>query len=344
MAYIFPLNHPMELSFDMDVAGTATLPSSVLLVLQRESVTVGFAATKQGDRWVANVADIGGMFTPGQVNVSIQVILNNRVFTPMKTVGEVVVGEVVSDGAVSTTNITMTPVPEMAAPEAPTVHPAEAVEIAVPESIPAVVVPAQAPEAAVAAVAKALPVKNRTIYSRLRPRVAPAPAAEAIVTADKPAMSLMAQAAEAVVTADKPAMSLMAQAEKAYSKTTQTVRPLPEAVTLPKPIVKPAAPALVKISEAPVAPAPRPSAPVVPALDLTGMFSRVAPSNRVKPIALKSFNEGASAVAVQPTISLLKTVEPKSSATTAKPAAPAVVVEAVEKPTFKIKRLKIVSE
>lgn len=326
MAYIFPLNHPMELSFDMDVAGTATLPSSVLLVLQRESVTVGFAATKQGDRWVANVADIGGMFTPGQVNVSIQVILNNRVFTPMKTVGEVVVGEVVSDGAVSTTNITMTPVPEMAAPEAPTVHPAEAVEIAVPESIPAVVVPAQAPEAAVAAVAKALPVKNRTIYSRLRPRVAPAPAAEAIVTADK------------------PAMSLMAQAEKAYSKTTQTVRPLPEAVTLPKPIVKPAAPALVKISEAPVAPAPRPSAPVVPALDLTGMFSRVAPSNRVKPIALKSFNEGASAVAVQPTISLLKTVEPKSSATTAKPAAPAVVVEAVEKPTFKIKRLKIVSE
>ena len=139
-------------------------------------------------------------------------------------------------------------------------------------------------------------------------------------------------------------MSLMAQAEKAYSKTTQTVRPLPEAVTLPKPIVKPAAPALVKISEAPVAPAPRPSAPVVPALDLTGMFSRVAPSNRVKPIALKSFNEGASAVAAQPTISLLKTVEPKSSATTAKPAAPAVVVEAVEKPTFKIKRLKIVSE
>ena len=331
MAYIFPLNHPMELSFDMDVAGTATLPSSVLLVLQRESVTVGFAATKQGDRWVANVADIGGMFTPGQVNVSIQVILNNRVFTPMKTVGEVV-----SDGAVSTTNITMTPVPEMAAPEAPTVHPAEAVEIAVPESIPAVVVPAQAPEAAVAAVAKALPVKNRTIYSRLRPRVAPAPAAEAIVTADKPAMSLMAPAAEAIVTADKPAMSLMAQAEKAYSKTTQTVRPLPEAVTLPKPIVKPAAPALVKISEAPVA----------PALDLTGMFSRVAPSNRVKPIALKSFNEGASAVAVQPTISLLKTVEPKSSTTTAKPAAPApaVVVEAVEKPTFKIKRLKIVSE
>ena len=339
MAYIFPLNHPMELSFDMDVAGTATLPSSVLLVLQRESVTVGFAATKQGDRWVANVADIGGMFTPGQVNVSIQVILNNRVFTPMKTVGEVV-----SDGAVSTTNITMTPVPEKAAPEAPTVHPAEAVEIAVPESIPAVVVPAQAPEAAVAAVAKALPVKNRTIYSRLRPRVAPAPAAEAIVTADKPAMSLMAPAAEAIVTADKPAMSLMAQAEKAYSKTTQTVRPLPEAVTLPKPIVKPAAPALVKISEAPVAPAPRPSAPVVPALDLTGMFSRVAPSNRVKPIALKSFNEGASAVAAQPTISLLKTVEPKSSATTAKPAAPAVVVEAVEKPTFKIKRLKIVSE
>ena len=320
MAYIFPLNHPMELSFDMDVAGTATLPSSVLLVLQRESVTVGFAATKQGDRWVANVADIGGMFTPGQVNVSIQVILNNRVFTPMKTVGEVV-----SDGTVSTANITMTPVPEMAAPEAPAVHPAEAVEIAVPESIPAVVVPAQAPEAPVA---KALPVKNRTISSRLRPRVAPAPA----------------PAAEAIVTADKPAMSLMAQAEKAYSKTTQTVRPLPEAVTLPKPIVKPAAPALVKISEAPVAPAPRPSAPVVPALDLTGMFSRVAPSNRVKPIALKSFNEGASAVAAQPTISLLKTVEPKSSATTAKPAAPAVVVEAVEKPTFKIKRLKIVSE
>lgn len=90
MQLSFPSNKSIELAFKVGIAGTASAPQSVAVVLERGATAVSFAAVKDGDDWKAIIDNPGSMFGIGEVKLSVNVVLNNRLFTPMKSVAEIV--------------------------------------------------------------------------------------------------------------------------------------------------------------------------------------------------------------------------------------------------------------
>jgi hypothetical protein len=93
MQLIFPSNKSIEIAFKVGIAGTSSQPQSVAVVLERDSMALSFHAAKLGDEWTATVNNPGAIFAPGQVKLSVNVLLNNRLFTPLKTSAEIVDGE-----------------------------------------------------------------------------------------------------------------------------------------------------------------------------------------------------------------------------------------------------------
>ena len=92
MDLIFPSAGSVDLTFKVDIAGTQALPQQVSVVLERGGRSISFNATKEGDDWNAVIDNPGSFFYLGDVNVSVNVILNNRIFTPMKAVGKITEG------------------------------------------------------------------------------------------------------------------------------------------------------------------------------------------------------------------------------------------------------------
>jgi hypothetical protein len=84
MRYTFPSDKSVEFSFNVGVAGTSTSPQSVAVVLEKGTQALSYFATKVDDRWVVVVDKPGQTFGCGPVKLSINVVLNNRLFTPMK--------------------------------------------------------------------------------------------------------------------------------------------------------------------------------------------------------------------------------------------------------------------
>jgi hypothetical protein len=85
MQLIFPPDKSVELSFKVGIAGTNSVPSSVAIVLERNSTALSFKAVKSGDEWTAVINNPGSVFEAGQVNLSVNIVVNNRLFTPMKS-------------------------------------------------------------------------------------------------------------------------------------------------------------------------------------------------------------------------------------------------------------------
>lgn len=89
MQLTFPSNKSFELAFKVGIAGTSSPPQSVAVVLEKDSTALSFHAVKNNDEWVATIVNPGTTFGIGQVKVSVNVVLNNRLFTPMKSVAEI---------------------------------------------------------------------------------------------------------------------------------------------------------------------------------------------------------------------------------------------------------------
>ena len=87
MNLIFPANKSFELSFNVGIAGTSEPPQSVSVVLEKDSKSLSFKANKVGEGWCAVISNPGQTFPDGgELNVSVNVIINNRVFSPLKTI------------------------------------------------------------------------------------------------------------------------------------------------------------------------------------------------------------------------------------------------------------------
>jgi hypothetical protein len=93
MELLFPADKSIELLFKVGIAGTNSLPSSVTVVLDRAGTALSFKATQVGEEWRAVINNPGQMFSVGKVDLSINVIVNSRLFTPMKTVAEISAAE-----------------------------------------------------------------------------------------------------------------------------------------------------------------------------------------------------------------------------------------------------------
>ena len=85
MSLTFPSDKSTEMTFKVDIAGTSAHPSTVSVVLERDNTSLSYHAMKNGDDWTAKIDRPGLVFGPGEVRVSINVLLNSRLFTPMKS-------------------------------------------------------------------------------------------------------------------------------------------------------------------------------------------------------------------------------------------------------------------
>lgn len=84
MQLAFSPDKKVEVSFKVGIAGTSSTPKTVMVVLERDNLSLSFSAIKEGDEYKAVVQDVG-VFSEGSVNLSVNVLLNGRVFTPLKT-------------------------------------------------------------------------------------------------------------------------------------------------------------------------------------------------------------------------------------------------------------------
>lgn len=94
MDLVFPQGKSVEISFKVGIAGTAVSPQSVFVSLARDGKITSFNATKVGDEYKALIEYPGHMLGVGDVDFSINVKVNDRIFTPFKSVANVVATEI----------------------------------------------------------------------------------------------------------------------------------------------------------------------------------------------------------------------------------------------------------
>ena len=137
----FTLNEPVEVSFKVGIAGSGAVPQRVTVVLkQADDSGLTFEAHSPSEGvWAANVNVPLGALTEGPAQLAIEVLLNNKLFVPVRETVEIVAPAEL----------------RLPAPAAPTVEPEvqATVELAEP------VKPAPPPAAPVTAEDKAGPIK-----------------------------------------------------------------------------------------------------------------------------------------------------------------------------------------
>lgn len=85
-----PSNKSSVVSFKVDISGTSNAPQSVSVILEKDSASLSFVASKDGDEWTATIDNPGKMFGEGEVKLYIGVNLNNRFFVPLKGTADLV--------------------------------------------------------------------------------------------------------------------------------------------------------------------------------------------------------------------------------------------------------------
>lgn len=145
MQFTFPSAKSVEVSFNVGITGTSSNPSAVSVVLEKDGTALSYAASKDGDEWKATIDKPGTVFGLGAVKLSINVVLNNRLFVPIKATADIF--EDNSEEVLPTEQPEVTPTEVHAEPEtevevAPEEIKPQEVEVT-PEELP--LVPAPAP-------------------------------------------------------------------------------------------------------------------------------------------------------------------------------------------------------
>lgn len=84
MSLSIPSNRDFQVAFKINIAGTSAHPSQVKVQVERDELSLGFIAEQKNDEWVATLTDLGRIFSDGEATLSIAIVVNNRLFTPMK--------------------------------------------------------------------------------------------------------------------------------------------------------------------------------------------------------------------------------------------------------------------
>lgn len=86
----FPQTNPSIPTFKVGIDGTQTAPANVAVVLERDGQSLSYTAVKSGDDWMAKIDSPGKTFGSGEVKMCVNVLLNNRLFTPFKSMANIV--------------------------------------------------------------------------------------------------------------------------------------------------------------------------------------------------------------------------------------------------------------
>ena len=156
MQFTFPADKSIEMTFKVGIAGTTSPPSSVMVVLERDGMSLSYAAHQLGDDWTAKIDQPGKTFGTGSVKLSVNIILRERLFTPFKTIADIV------DVAAPEFVVPQTPEPAPVEPEVQAVD----IPTVVPVAAPAPVMPAPSMEAAPSLTT---PAKRLSILKSLEP-------------------------------------------------------------------------------------------------------------------------------------------------------------------------------
>lgn len=90
MNLTFPSDKSTEISFKVSIAGTQSTPSAVLVVLERDMRQISYSANKgNGDDWTVCIENPGQVFAAGDVKFCVNVIVNSRMFTPIKAIATI---------------------------------------------------------------------------------------------------------------------------------------------------------------------------------------------------------------------------------------------------------------
>lgn len=84
MNLVFSGSNSTEIEFKVGIAGTASAPQRVAAVLEQDGISLSFPAREEEGVWRAIVSNVGQVFKEGLANFSINVILNDKIFVPMK--------------------------------------------------------------------------------------------------------------------------------------------------------------------------------------------------------------------------------------------------------------------
>src|SRR5271154_88764 len=90
MQLSFPADKSVDLAFKLGIAGTQTAPTTVAVVLERDGKMLTYKAVQQGDEWIAKIENPGAVFSFGEVKLSVNVLINNRLITPLKSTATII--------------------------------------------------------------------------------------------------------------------------------------------------------------------------------------------------------------------------------------------------------------
>jgi hypothetical protein len=153
MNLVFSGSNSIEIEFNVDIAGTASSPNRVMAVLEQDGISLSFPAKEEEGMWRASVSNLGQVFKEGLANFSINVILNDKLFIPLKNQVTIQTESLVSVEMASRPEPTVQP-PELAVqttaeqvkPEVKTLAPTSAIPVAEkPIVVPPVIKQEQAP-------------------------------------------------------------------------------------------------------------------------------------------------------------------------------------------------------
>lgn len=134
MNLVFSGSSSTEIEFKVNIAGTASAPQKVTAVLEQNGVALSFQAKNNGDMWTATICNMGGVLQPGLANFYINVILNDKVFVPLKSSATIENAQQAPNPEVTITNQQVSPVSN----PVPTVEANETAITELPSEIPKV--------------------------------------------------------------------------------------------------------------------------------------------------------------------------------------------------------------
>lgn len=80
----FELGEELKLSFNLNISGTSAQPSEVRVVLGNQLKLQSTARLNNGGEWEVALPILPDLFTQGDVSLQIEVIINGKLFTPVK--------------------------------------------------------------------------------------------------------------------------------------------------------------------------------------------------------------------------------------------------------------------
>jgi hypothetical protein len=237
MNFSFPADKQIEFTFRVGIAGTQSPPQMVAVVLERGDTALSFVARQVGDEWKAIIESPGTVFGLGQVKLNVNVILNNRLFTPMKGTAEIVAEDNI------TVDVTIPSMETDVKLDTPILPPAVEVkteEVVVPKAVEVKAEEVIIPEAVVkrkyAKLMQADPTVKQIVHA---PKVVPKAEAPKPVEKVEPVVpkveAVIEKAAEPIIKTIAPIIEVPKPVEKAKPEVKKVIE---QAKVIPEPIVE----------------------------------------------------------------------------------------------------------